>query len=64
MLGHIFMKNIPKLSKFSIFCFWFKYEAQAKVKGEIKIEGLSGLNFAKSQINFEFITSGDREGHI
>ena len=58
------MKNTPKLSNFPVFGFWFKIEAKAKVKGEIKIVGLSGVNFANSQIIFEFITSGDHEGHI
>ena len=58
------MKNMPKLLRFSIFGFGFKFGAQAKVKGEIKTVGLSEVNFANSQIIFEFITSGDHEGHI
>ena len=58
------MKNMPKLLKFSVFGFGFKFGSQAKVKGEIKIVGLPGVNYANSQIIFEFITSGDHEGHI
>ena len=53
------MKIIPKLSKFPVFGFWFKFEVQAKVKGEIKIVGISGVNFGNLQINFELKTSGD-----
>ena len=53
------MKNTPKLSKFSIFDFWFKFEVQAKVKGEIKIIGISGVNFGTLQINCELEMSGD-----
>ena len=58
------MKNMPKLLKFSVFSFWFKFGVQAKVKGENKIVGFSGVNFANSKIIFELITSGDPEGHI
>ena len=58
------MKIIPKLSKFPVFGFWFKFEVQAKVKGEIKIVGISGVNFGNLQINFEFETLGDLGGHI
>ena len=47
------MKIIPKLSKFPVFGFWFKFEVQAKVKGEIKIVGISRVNFGNLQINFE-----------
>ena len=53
------MKIIPKLSKFPVFGFWFKFEVQEKVKGEIKIVGISGVNFGNLQINFELKTSGD-----
>ena len=58
------MKNMPKLLKFSIFGFGFKFGAQAKVKGEIKIVGFSGVNFDNLQVNFEFTTSEDNEGQI
>ena len=58
------MKNTPKLSKFSIFDFWFKFEVQAKVKGESKRAGIFGVNFGNIQINFEFETTGDNVGHI
>ena len=37
---------------------------QAKVKGEIKIVGISGVNFGNLQINFELETSGDHRWHI
>ena len=57
------MKLIPKLSKFPVFGFWFKFEVQAKVKGEIKIVGISGVNFGNLQINFELETSGDHRWH-
>ena len=58
------MKIIPKLSKFPVFGFWFKFEVQEKVKGEIKIVGISGVNFGNLQINFELKTSGDHIWHI
>ena len=58
------MKIIPKLSKFPVFGFRFKFEVQEKVKGEIKIVVFSGVNFGNLQINFELKTSGDHIWHI
>ena len=58
------MKIIPKLSKFPVFGFWFKFEVQAKVKGEIKIVGISGVNFGNLQINFELSSTNEILSHI
>ena len=58
------MKIIPKLSKFPVFGFRFKFEVHEKVKGEIKIVVFSGVNFGNLQINFELKTSGNHIWHI
>ena len=43
MLGNLLCENHTKGVK--IPWFWFKFEVQAKLKGEIKIVGISGVNF-------------------